>query len=347
MVHAFLLFAAVAIDTPTVRVEIDSSKHQMTVVVGPFVMPAMPEMAMGGHDMKGHYTPLYRFDWPIDGWVRGFDVELYDSTGQRLNRRLLHHITLLNFDRRQLISPYVERLFAFGSETKSLMVPKTVGVPMTSGFHMGMYMAWNNTSEVDIAGAYLHLRLFWMPSNMNPAPASVLPLALETRAGQSGPYNAAPGVSTRSFEFTLPASGRIVGAGGHLHDYGKFLELVDLESGKTILHLEAKDDSTGRIHGVKRVMPGIYGRGIHLSANRRYRVSATYDNPTGQTLIRGAMGAIGVAFVPDDLAQWPRVEPSDTAWQRDVAWMEALRDKYAAAKPAEGMQHEGHNHSDQ
>ena len=66
--------------------------------------------------------------------------------GSKLNRRLLHHITLLNFDRRQLISPYVERLFAFGNETKSVMVPKTVGVPMSSGFHMGMYMAWNNTT---------------------------------------------------------------------------------------------------------------------------------------------------------------------------------------------------------
>lgn len=345
MLSALLLIAAVAIDTPTVKVEIDSSKHQVTVVVGPFVMPAMPEMKMGGHDMKGHYTPLYKFEWPIDGWVRGFDVELYDSTGQKLNRRLLHHITLLNFDRRQLISPYVERLFAFGSETKSLMVPKTVGVPVSDGFHMGMYMAWNNTSEQDITGAYLHLRLFWMPQNMYPAPASVLPLALETRGGQSGPYNAAPGISTKSFEFTLPVGGRIVGAGGHMHDYGQFLELVDLESGKTILHLDAKKDSTGQIHGVERTMPGIYGRGIHLQANRRYRVSATYDNTTGQTLIRGAMGAIGVAFVPDDLALWPQVVASDTAWQRDVGWMEALKDNYAAADPMQGMQME-HQHTE-
>lgn len=306
-------------------------------------MPAMPEMTMAGHDMKGHYTPLYRFNWPVDGWVRGFDVEVYDSSGQQLNRRLLHHITLLNFDRRQLISPYVERLFAFGSETKSLMVPNTVGVPMSRGFHLGMYMAWNNTTTQDISGTYLHLRLFWMPKNMNPAPTSVLPLALEVRGGMSGPYNAPPGISTKSFEFTLPVGGRIVGAGGHLHDYGKFLELVDVESGKTILHLNARTDSSGRIYGVERVLPGVYGRGTRLKANRRYRVSATYDNTTGQKLIRGAMGAVGVAFVPDNLALWPQVEPSDTAWQRDVAWMDALRDDYNSSTSAGGTQQEHHH----
>ena len=343
MISALLLATAIAVDTPTVRVEIDSSKHQVTVVLGPFVMPAMPEMLMAGHDMKGHYTPLYKFIWPVDGWVRGFDVELYDSTGQKLNRRLLHHITLLNFDRRQLISPYVERLFAFGNETKRVMVPKTVGVPMSNGFHMGMYMAWNNTTEHDMAGTYLHVRLYWMPKNMNPQPTSVLPVALEVRKGESGPYTAPPGVSTKSFEFTLPVAGRIVGAGGHMHDYGEFLELVDLETGKTVLHLDSNLDSTGKIHGVARTLPGIYGRGIHLKANRRYRVSAQYNNPTGADLVRGAMGAVGVAFVPDNLSDWPKIVPTDTAWMRDVAWMESLRDRYSMA-PMEGMNHE-HQHT--
>jgi hypothetical protein len=195
-------------------------------------MPAMPEMLMAGHDMKGHYTPLYKFIWPVDGWVRGFDVELYDSTGQKLNRRLLHHITLLNFDRRQLISPYVERLFAFGNETKSVMVPKTVGVPMSNGFHMGMYMAWNNTTEHDMAGTYLHVRLYWMPKNMNPQPTSVLPVALEVRKGESGPYTAPPGVSTKSFEFTLPGGRANRGSRRAHARLREFLELVDLETGK-------------------------------------------------------------------------------------------------------------------
>jgi len=46
MISALLLATAIAVDTPTVRVEIDSSKHQVTVVVGPFVMPAMPDCAV-------------------------------------------------------------------------------------------------------------------------------------------------------------------------------------------------------------------------------------------------------------------------------------------------------------
>ena len=168
-------------------------------------------------------------------------------------------------------------------------------------------------------------------------------MALEVRKGESGPYTAPPGVSTKSFEFTLPVGGRIVGAGGHMHDYGEFLELVDMETGKPVLHLDSNLDSTGKIHGVARTLPGIYGRGIHLKANRRYRVSAQYNNPTGADLVRGAMGAVGVAFVPDNLSDWPKIVPTDTAWMRDVAWMESLRDRYSMA-PMEGMNHE-HEHS--
>jgi hypothetical protein len=338
MLSALLLVATIAVDTPTVRVEIDSAHHQVTVVAGPFLMPAMPEMLHGGHDMRGHYTPLYRWEWPVEGWIRGFNVELYDSLGKPLNRRLLHHITVLNFDRRQLIRPYVERLFAFGSETKSVMVPKTVGIPMTPGFRMGIYMAWNNTSTTDINGAYLHLKLYWMPKNMTPAPTSVIPLVFEVK-GYSGAYDIPPGVSSKSYEFTLPVSGRILGAGGHMHDFAKYLELVDVDAKKTVLHLDAHEDSTGQIHGVERTLPGIYGRGIRLTAGRKYRVTAVYDNTTGEKRVKGAMGAIGTAFVPDDMAKWPAVDPADTMWVADVQWMEDLRAKWGARTTTmEGME---------
>ena len=55
------------------------------------------------------------------------------------------------------------------------------------------------------------------------------------------------------------------------------------------------------------------------------------------------MGAVGVAFVPDNLSDWPKIVPTDTAWMRDVAWMESLRDRYSMA-PMEGMKHE-HQHT--
>ena len=109
-----------------------------------------------------------------------------------------------------------------------------------------------------MAGTYLHVRLYWMPKNMNPQPTSVLPVALEVRKGESGPYTAPPGVSTKSFEFTLPVGGRIVGAGGHMHDYGEFLELVDLETGKTVLHLDSNSgfnwkDPRSRTHAARHL----------------------------------------------------------------------------------------------
>lgn len=342
MLVELLLATAVAADTPAVRIEVDSARHRVTVVAGPFVMPAMPEMAHGGHDMRGHYTQLYRWQWPVDCWLRGIHVQLQDSTGQPLNRRLLHHITLLNFDRRQLVRPLVERLFAFGSETKDVKLPKTIGIPMSSGFQLGMYMAWNNTSEVPVSGAYLRLEFTWMPTNMMPAPTSILPLALEAK-GVSGAYSVGPGVSSKSFEFTVPVGGRIVGAGGHMHDYGEYLELVDLESNSRVIHLTASTDSTGKIHGVQRILPGIYGRGIRIKSDHRYRITAVYNNTTGATLKKGAMGAIGAAFVPDDLSRWPKVDPDDADWAEDVQWMEDLKDNVVTAEQAPAQPEHHHD----
>ncbi len=334
-------FAAQAMpaDTPAVRVSVDSARWEVVVTAGPFTLPPMPADEHGSHDLRGHYTPLYRFTWPVSGWVRGFDASLTRPDGAPLDRRLLHHITLLNFSRRQLLGPYVERLFAFGSETRRVLVPRTVGIPVPDGSALGMYMAWANHSDTAIAGVYLRLRLHWMPRTMLPEPTSALPLAIETKGGQSGAFDLPPGPSEKSWEFEMPLDGRIIGAGGHLHDYARRVELHDLTAGRLVLRLAAHLDSLGRIHGVARTLPGIYGRGIKLHAGHRYRVTAVYQNPTGKTLKRGAMGAIGAAFVPDDFSRWPAVDSTDPAWQKDVAWMERLRLRSARAPEAPGAAH--------
>src|SRR5215218_6934557 len=70
--------------SPTVSVSIDSSRHELTVTSGPFDLPNMPPMedhAMMDLGMS-HDTPLQRFDWPVDGWFRGFRVELVDGQGR-------------------------------------------------------------------------------------------------------------------------------------------------------------------------------------------------------------------------------------------------------------------------
>jgi hypothetical protein len=47
-------------------------------------------------------------------------------------------------------------------------------------------------------------------------------------------------------------------------------------------------------------VPGVIGRGRPLQAGRHYRLTAVYDNPTGEVIPEGAMGEMALLFAPDD-----------------------------------------------
>ena len=97
---------------PSVRVTVDSSRHELTVTTGPFDLPNMPPMedhAMMDLGMS-HDTRLQRFEWPVNGWFRGFRVELVDGQGTPVPPHVMHHMIMVNFSRRQLLYSAAERL---------------------------------------------------------------------------------------------------------------------------------------------------------------------------------------------------------------------------------------------
>ncbi len=337
-----LLTAPMADTVPTLRVTVDSSRREVVVTAGPFVIRHMPPNMDHGmmHQMEGTTTPLLRFDWPMEAWFRGFDVELADGKGQPLDSRMVHHINVMNFDRRQLLYPAVERMLAAGAETGSVVVPKSIGLPMSAGFQLAMYAAWNNIGEADIEDAWLTVRLKWSPKNLAPRPQDVLPLYMDVSYDRkTDSYDLPAGRSSKSYEFTLPLGGRLLAVGGHAHDYAEFVSLEEVESGKTIIRLDAKTDSAGRLLGIPRKYYGVRGDGLKLTAGRRYRVRADYNNPTGQMIPNGAMGLLAGAFVPDDYAKWPALNPDDPDIKLDIATLEMI------GKPSAEMDHE-HMHHD-
>src|SRR5918911_3674783 len=194
-------------DEPRLRVEVDSAHREIIVTAGPYRLPNMP-MEMH-HD--GARPEVLRFDWPVDGWLRGFRIEMRDSAGAPLPREILHHLIAVNFDRRQLVYPAVERLFGWSKETDAVKLPKGVGVPLRPGARLGMYAAWHNDTGRDIGAAYLRVTLRWTPRRSHPTP--VLPLYVDVNnvIGGVTTFDLPPGKSTRSYEFTLRVGGRLIG----------------------------------------------------------------------------------------------------------------------------------------
>ena len=309
--------------SPTVTVSIDSSRHELTITSGPFDLPNMPPMedhAMMDLGMS-HDTPLQRFDWPVDGWFRGFRVELVDDQGRPVPPHVMHHMIMVNFSRRQLLYSAAERLMGTGTETEEVSIPKTIGVPMNPGMKLGMYVAWHNDTGRDLAGVKMKLIMLWTPKNQNPQPVNAMPIYMDVNltVGGHNTFDVPPGKSTKAYEFTLPVGGRLLGVGGHMHDYGSRVWLEDVESRKVLTEVVATRDAHGKLVKMGRKLFGVGGDGLRLKAGRRYRVVGEYDNPTGEVLNKGAMASMVGLFVPDDMKKWPAVRPADPMYQRDLA----------------------------
>jgi hypothetical protein len=68
-------------------------------------------------------------------------------------------------------------------------------------------------------------------------------------------------------------------------------------------------------------------------------VVGEYDNPTDETKVKGAMAHMVGLFVPDDMSRWPKIDPSDPTYQRDLASLQVRGDEMGDMK---GMDHGGH-----
>jgi hypothetical protein len=322
MVAALLLplLAAAPDSADRITVAIDSSHHEVVITAGPYELPDMAGM----HDhSQSHDTPVLRFDWPVQGWFRGFRIRVLALDGSELPRRLMHHLIMINYGRRQLIYSAAERLWGAGIETGNFSLPATIGVPLNAGTPLGMYIAWHNALGHDLAGVRLEMRMQWTPKNQLPRPVDVLPFYADVNLTVGGPneFDVPPGRSERSWEFVVPVDGRLLGVSGHLHDYGREVRLEDATSGKVLTRIAARARPDGRLRGLERHLFGVSGDGLRLRPDRRYRVVAVYDNPTADTLVKGAMASVVGIFAPKDLRKWPGVDQTDTLYQRDLRFL--------------------------
>lgn len=312
-------------DDPRAAVQLNTSKKEVIVTAGPFSVHSMPPgMKHEVMDMmEDHNTPVVRFEWPVDGWFRSFAVEIVDSAGKPIDRRLVHHLIVINFGRRQLLYPSYERLFGIGQETADAAIPKSIGVPMKTGTKMGMYLAWANETGKDIEGAQVRLRMGYSPTNLNPRPLDALPLYMDVNltVGRGNEFDVPAGKSEKAWTFAPPVSGRILGVSGHMHDYGVMVRLEDAETGKVLAEVVSKRKPDGKITGMGRKLFGVAGEGLRLKGGHQYRVVGVYDNPTGALIKLGAMAHMVGLFTPDDYSKWPVLDLTDPTLQDDLAFL--------------------------
>ena len=194
------------------------------------------------------------------------------------------------------------------------------------GDSIGWYVAWHNDTGRDIDDVYVELVLPYGESEGGRTPYTMIYMDADLKIGDVTSFDVPPGRSEKSYEFELPTSGKLLAAGGHVHDYGLEVRLEDAETGKVLFRLESNRDAEGKVSSVEqkifRRFFNLFDASIEVTANHRYRIVGVYDNPTGE--IQPGMAQIGALFRPDEPDEWPVNDPSDPLYQLDVSGLPEL-----------------------
>jgi hypothetical protein len=315
-------------DAAVTRVVDDEERGAFVVSVGPMELPHG-----GDHhgEHAGIFPPVATVQIPRAAYLYGFDLEIVDGAGRRLPNRLLHHLNVIDPDRRELFLPIAQRLLALGSETSAESMPWLLfGLPVKAGQSMVISVMMHNPTEEHYRDVELRLTLKYVPHGRPWPLFSVYPYQLDVAfpAGDKS-FDLPPGESSRWYDARPAIAGRLMVVGGHLHELATSLKLEDVTTGTVIWEGRPIAGPDGVVSGV--TIGRLYRRlGVKIRPDHTYRVSVQYNNTTGDTIPAGGMGVVAGVFMPEDEAQWPSVDTADALYQVDRKhFMREVRGKYA------------------
>lgn len=282
----------------------------LEVVIGPVSLPPR------GPHLR---TPVQMATLPVEGWLHGYTWSMKDGQGRRLPDRLLHHVNFLDPDARELFAPIPRRVLSAGRETDRQEMPRLMGYPVEDGTRLLIAPMFANPTETDHDEVYLHVRLFYSDHDDRLVPpGQVYPFYLDVM-GPVGPkhFQVPPGRSVTSWEGRPAIDGRILAIGGHLHDYGVRLRLVDVGADEVVYEVEPVVDEDGRVVHVPTARLWWKG-GIRIRKDHTYRIEVEYENPLDRNAPGQGMGVLGGVVLAAPDAEWPPLDRHDPAYVADL-----------------------------
>lgn len=305
---------------PSARVSIDSQHEMLLVDLPPTDLSASTP---GEKFMLS--LPAYQVRIPMDLALVSVRVDVLDSAGHELPRAFLHHLTLTDPGRRELFLPTQLHILAVSKETPTIAMPGLLlGLPLSRGERLLTIGMLANPTRATHHGVHIRATLGYRRLGFFPL-FQAYPWVMDAMFPLGHPpdgtkgFDLAPGRTVRSWESSPAVPGYLLGIGGHMHDYGVSLDLADVTTGKVLWHAVPVRDSVGHVLAMPIAwLYSWHGVGIHISPTHRYRITATYENPTGHLLPDGGMGAVAGVFLPDRGVQWPVVDTTNAVYQQDL-----------------------------
>jgi hypothetical protein len=293
----------------------NTGNSELIFTIGPVDLPT------GDHHSHGEQPGTQSIAIPIDGYLHGFAAEMYDAAGRRLPDVLLHHVNIIAPQRRELFSQIMQRVGAAGAETGPFKLPPLLGYPVQRGDSLIFTVMFHNPTDTPYENAQLRVRMKYSTSGSILPRVAIQPFHLDVMppAGYHV-FTLPPGKSARSWEGRPAVPGRILGLGGHMHKYGVALRFEDVTAGKVIWEAQPIVDPDGNVRGMPRKLY-LWRLGLQVKPQHVYRLTAEYDNPTGEPIEAGGMGTLGGFFVVDDRAVWPAVDREHPDYLADLEVM--------------------------
>lgn len=216
----------------------DRDSSILTLRVGPFTVPPR---------MDHVSAPIATIRVPFDAWYVGYEPRVVDEGGRGSRTQVLHHVELLNIDRRNFICPrQPERMFAAGSELSHWPRVPGVGYRVARDQRIAVAVMLHNHSDHEASNSYLEIRIHYALPGATRL-ANVYPAWFVV--SHCGPtiYDLPPGPHVKASEMVVPYPGALVGVGGHIHDYGRELRLDNATRDEHIATLKIDVDADGRL----------------------------------------------------------------------------------------------------
>src|SRR5512147_1104280 len=201
-------------------VSMDNEKHDMTAKLGPLNLPANTD-----HAAMPQPAPQFLVV-PFDGWITAYHPSLVDDAGNKLPGRMLHHVAFWNTNRADFLCPNKEEhIFGAGGEMNDWPALPGFGYRVHKGDRIRVTTMFHNPTEQSYASAWLVVRMEYQPDNAGLK--SVYPAWFDVMKCGESSFPVQAGGMTMNAEIPLNFSGRLLGVGGHMHDYGEQLVLAD------------------------------------------------------------------------------------------------------------------------
>ncbi|MEA2441907.1 MAG: hypothetical protein QOH76_3331, partial [Thermoleophilaceae bacterium] len=278
-----------------------------------------------GYQVKQDMT--YGVQHPkVDGFITGMSANVVNEDGSPvpIQRLMLHHIVFsklfsqnpacaqfTGFDAATKLPGLAESLYGAGEERNVLALPPGYGLKLRSNDTWLMtWMLMNHKKTKD------HAFIEWKVTYSTDPLKEVHPYWLDVVNCHADPIFNVPGggkpgsTYTKKYDLTMPESGHIVAAGGHVHGGAKGLAISqpDCQDRTIIRSNPAWGMKSHPFYNVKPILhePGpiqmsgtLSSLGFPVAQGQRIRLTARYDNRRPHTRV---MGISMIYVAPSDTA---------------------------------------------